>query len=309
MVTVPATSADAAYESDAFFPGTIWSVQPAHPVYGFSGVPTNGMTVKNAAWRNLCRLTGRDETDQAECDGTFVINGGGGSKMSITRSDNGGVEILPSQTSADANTGGFFYAPDSVKQYVLDNSSQGNVSTDHDFAMVMWFVGVRGAKSGAQQDNIQIGGVLHNSSNPLLVVIATGFEGTPYSNLLDKGRVVRPSAFPLDTPTLRMHAGRSFVTKPLIANLTICAGFGATPPRTNAVYQNYNAGGVFYRADLIDLTVSGLSLDDTGLLQTVQTSIDYERVRMAHRRAIDFAFGVNGPFYGDNIPVTAASFA
>jgi hypothetical protein len=310
MITVAADIGNATYESSAFFPGTIWSVQPAHPVYGISGVPTNGMTVPNVAWRNFNRLTGRNATtQQTDSYGTFVINGGGGAKMSITRSNKGGVEILPSQTSADNNTGGFFYAPDPVKQYVLDNSSNGSNSADHEFAMLMWFVGVRAVKTGANQDRQFFGGVLHNSANSMFAIIGTaGTTAGAFSSLPDHGVYSYPSVFPLNTPTLRASSGRSWVAKPLIANMTVCAGFGNPPPRAFASDQNYSAGGVFYRADLIDLTASGLTLDDTGLVHAPPLYLDYEQVRLPHRRSLDFAVGSRGPFFGDNIPVAAASF-
>lgn len=310
MQNVAADIGNAAYESSAFFPGTIWSVQPAHPTYGFAGVPTNGMTVANAAWRNFNRLTGRNSTtQQTDSYGTFVITGPGASALSITRSNKGGVEILPSQTSASNNTGGFFYAPDPVKQYVLDNSSNGSNTADHEFAMLMWFVGVRATKTGANQDRQFLGGVLHNSANAMFAIIATqGTTAGPYSNLSDHGVYAYPGIFPLNTPTLRAASGRSWISKPLIANMTVCAGFGNPPPRAFASDQNYSPGGVFYRADLIDLTVSGLTLDDTGFVHATPLYMDYEQIRLPQRRAIDFAFGSRGPFTGDNIPVTAASF-
>jgi hypothetical protein len=311
MINVAADVGDAAYEADGFFPGTIWSVQPAHSTYGFSGVPTNGMTVANAAWRNFNRLTGRTSSQQTDSYGTFVINGSGASALSIARSNKGGVEILPSQVSAAINTGGFFYAPDPVKQYVLDNSSNGSNTADHEFCMLMWFVGVRANTAIARADEIQIGGVLNNSGNSMTVISANGnaVQQGIYSNLPDKGLYRYPSAFPIGSYAMAMASGRSWITKPTIGNFTICAGFGNPPSRANAVWQNASPGGVFYRADLIDLTVSGLDLNDTGLLQVLSTAnIDYEQVRIAQRRALDFAFGSRGKFTGDNIPVAAASF-
>ena len=310
MLEVASTVGTEIYESDSFFPGTIWSVQPAHPEYGFSGVPTNGQVIKNAAWRNFCRLTGRTEADRADGDGTFVITGPGASKLSISRTNKGGVEILPSQTSADTNTGGFFYAPDAVKQYVYDNTVVGS-STDSIFAMVLYMVPVRDVPAGfAAPTSMAIAAVQRPGATSMLRISPSASEAPPGA-ALPSTAYARPSVFPIGTPTLRMMTGDRWNTSvPAIGNFHILAGAGNSPDVTNSFYQNKSGGIVLYRADLVDLSVSGLDINLTGARTPSPTLyLDYEAFRLSHRRTLDFLFGATGPFYGDNIPVSAGSFA
>lgn len=297
------------YEADAAFDGTIWSVQPAHSESGFANVPTNGQVIENPFWRNFCRLTGRSSSLRSEGDGTFVITGPGAGKLSLARTNKGGLSILPSQVSADANTGAFFYAPDAVKQYVLDNTVVGS-STAHVFAMVLHMVPLRATPVGyGNAASMVLASVERPGTNATLRISPTGSDA-PIGAALPTTAYARPSVFPIGVPTLRMMTGdRWNSSKPALGQFHILAGAGNSPNLTNPTYQNKAGGMILYRVDLVDLTVSGLDINLSGERGPAPAAyLDYERFRLAHRRHLDFMFGSKGPFYGDNIPVAAGAF-
>lgn len=309
MFDLDASVGSAIYASDAMFDGTILSFQPAHPEDGFSGVPTNGQVIRNVAWRNFCRLTGRSASLRSEGDGTFVITDPGASKLSQARTNKGGHEILPSQASAGATTGAFYYAPDAVKQYVLDNTVVGS-STAHVFALVVYMVPVRDVPAGfGAPTSMAIAAVQRPGANSMLRISPSASEAPPGA-ALPATAYARPSVFPIGVPTLRMMTGDRWVsTKPTLGQFHILAGAGNSPDVTNPFFQNKSGGVIIYRVDLVDLTVSGLDLNLSGERGPAAAAYpDYERFRLAHRRHLDFMFGPRGAFYGDNIPVPASAF-
>lgn len=297
------------YESDAGFDGAIWGLQFAHPEFGIGSVPTNGQVIENPWWRNFCKLTGKSASLRSQGDGTFVITDPGASKMVLALTNRNGLEFLPSQVNAGPTTGAFTFAPDAVKQYVLDNTVVGS-STAHVFALVVYMVPVRDVPAGfGNAASMAIAAVQRPGSNSMLRISPSVSEAPPGA-ALPATAYARPSVFPIGVPTLRMMTGdRWNSTKPTLGQFHILAGAGNSPDVTNPMFQNKSGGVIIYRVDLVDLTVSGLDLNLSGERGPAAAAYpDYERFRLAHRRHLDFMFGPRGAFYGDNIPVPASAF-
>lgn len=143
------TTGDGSYETypaDAMYTGTILSVQPGHPLYGIAangGSLVNGAVIKNAAHRNLARLTGMDPVSQdALLHGTLVVGSAAASnQIKLEMTPKGGLHILMSQANGTVNTYAYFVAPQAAADYVCSAAQAYNAAESaakHRFALVMW---------------------------------------------------------------------------------------------------------------------------------------------------------------------------
>jgi hypothetical protein len=313
MLIVPPNVGVPAFDSDGFLPGTLASIQPSHLTSGFSDVPANGASIENAAWRSFCKTTGRPASAKADGNITFVSSGVGTNKMSVSRTSKGGVAFLPSQVNGDLTAGAYFKLSDAIKQHVLDTTTQFGAGGGHTFAWVVWMIPLRNAVSGWTL-NTPIAAVTARQQNPFLRMAAEGDNvGANDQQLRDYNY---PSGFfPIDTPTVRICGSNGWANSgkpPNIGAFEIFVGAGMTPEIVNASgYVNKSGGFALFRADFVNLTLSGLDNTFTGMrteFLPAVTALDVEQLRIAARRIKDHEFGPNGRWFNDARTVAPGGF-
>lgn len=304
MLTAPATAGIPAFDADGFLPGTLASIQPTHPTYGFADVPANGATVENAAWRPFCKATGRAASAKADGNITFVKVGADTPKLSVSRTSTGGVAIIPSQVNGDLTAAAYFKLSDAVKQHVLDTTTQFGTGGGHAFAWVLWMIPLRNAVSGWTL-NTPLAGVTARQQNPFLRLAPGGDNvGANDHQLRDYNY---PSGFfPINTPTVRICGSNGWGGSGKPANVgafEIFVGAGMTPEIVNASgYVNKSGAFALFRADFVNLTLSGLDNTFTGMRADFLTSVaplDVEQLRLPARRIKDHEFGPSGRWFND----------
>lgn len=331
------TTGDGSYEvypADAMFPGTVWSVQPAHPLYGIAangGSLVNGAVIKNAAHRNLARLMGMDPVAQDTLlHGTLVVGSAAASnQIKLELTPKGGLHILMSQANGTINTYAYFQAPQAVADYVCAAAQAYNAAetiAKRRFALVMWIRRTRAYRtdSGLLGNNVAH---YHIAKSDFSIghgsMLGSALTGAPIGDAgvtISNGwqpNVVSPAGVDpvVGTQTLRVCTVNGWSSSPPAAGAAfVRAGINT---RSLSSYINACASEVLYRVDLVDLYAGGLEWSYPGPAMASYASraagigqyVDIERFVRDQRIAFDFAFGPDGDYYADTVPTDPATFA
>lgn len=318
---------------DAIFPGTIFSYQPAHPVYGTLGVaPTNGAAAKNAAWREAAVALGLTSGDEASLHTTWTFGSDTGSdRFKVEVTSKGAVHGIVSHTLGNQNTHAYVSLPDAIKTYILNNTVVGgssatdtaqawNNAANHRFGHLVWLKETRAPRtdSGKTGQNIAFMSIAslvtftQAATTPIWPTIAienTGISTTTTS--LQGAASYPPLPMVVDTPNMRWAATRGWgVTEPAnAAAMSAICGFGPMPSQVAGGFQQSAMSYVLYRWDVIDLSLAwpyGSAKAFRGITGTdfSQSLGDIFEVRNRLRGACNRAFAPGGQFYNDAI-VTA----
>jgi hypothetical protein len=316
---------------DAIFPGTIMSVQ----FDDLSAVPTNGQTIYNRAWRQFAKLSGRDESDEADCHGTFVYGSNAASdKLKLELTPKGGLYGSPSHSTGDANTRAYVSASTAVKQYILDNTLLGgsnatdtaqawNVEANHAIGHLVWLKMNRAGRtdSGKTGQNVifyKLGGTsssmtqaISTPAYPITGTENTGMTGT--SATLVGTFYDPPLPTVVDVPNMRYAASRGwFSSKPATpADFDCICGFGPLPGQNAGGFQQSAPSFALYRWDIIDLRHAvpygeAKAFRGIGNIDYRHTLSDLYEPRNVLTAAKRRAFALGGQFYGDTLPTPLA---
>jgi hypothetical protein len=330
------------YDADGFFPGTIWSYQPGHPVYG--GVPTNGGVAKNAAWRNAAKILGLSAASESTLHGTHTLGSDtGADRFKLELTPKGGLHTIISQTLGNNQTHWYATIPAAIRAYIFANSTVGgssatdtgqvwNTPANHRFAQVAWITMTRAYRtdSGKVGNNLLIsaisgagniagipgfGGLGSATNTPAYPI--TGSEDTGQSTAI--GTLIGNSNWPSGVPTVGVPQMKWIATRgwfnaaPVDANAFMgIVGAGALPGQGAAGFQQAAMSYVLYRYDIIDLWHDNLY--PYGQAFRGITGTDYSHlygdifgVRDQLRAAMNRAFAPGGAHYGDTLPTAPAS--
>ena len=315
---------------DAIFPGTLFSYQPAHPVYGTLGVaPVNGAAAKNAAWREAAVAMGLGAGDEASLHSAWVFGADtGADRFKVEVTTKGAVHGIVSQSLGNATTHAYVPIPDAIKTYMLNNSVVGGASgtdlaqpwnsiANHRFGHVVWLKETRvprtdSGKVGPTVAFLNCAGLISFSQVANAPIWPTsGSENTGLSttsSLLIGSASYPPLPMALDVPNMRWGTTRGFgVTEPANAAAMIAnCGFGPLPGQTAAGFQQSAMSHVLYRWDVIDLSLSwpyetARAFRGIGGTDFSNTISDIFEVRNRLHGAFNRAIAPGGQFYGDAI--------
>lgn len=334
--------------SDGMFPGTFWSWQPGHEVYGIKGDTVDGSFVpENAAWRNLADMAGCTEAE-ARYGKTVEGSDNGPTKMKIEETDSG-VHFIVSQSVDTTNTRIMICAPDAAKQWLLDHSFAGagvtatdgtNVANQagcHRIGSKLKFKPTRmyrtdGSKVGNTAIIAGIGnpaggtntmGVIQGSMNtvnyPISAVENTGYALTApaTTTINDIGSMFYPAGAPvLDTPQLRWCGARAWHSaKPAtIADFEIGVGAGHLFGQTQSGFIAACMSYVLWEYSLTDLSIATGYGDFQGFGNrgSIDRTFDFGdpfQVRNVIMAAFNRSIAAGGEHFGDPVPTAPSTIA
>lgn len=317
--------------ADAITPGTIFSYQPGHAVYGHGVVaPINGAVAKNAAWREAAAALGLTAANENDLHGVFTIGSDtAGDRFKLEMTPKGGLHGIIGHASGSANTHAYASIPDAIKTYILNNTVVGgsnatdtgqpwNNANNHRFGHVVWLKKTREPRSDAGKvgTNVQFLSIPNTISAshaattpnwPVIGVEDTGFATTSTA-------LIGSTAYPalpmiLGTPQMRWGASRGWnATEPAnAAAMQAICGFGPMPGQSASGFLQSAMSHVLYRWDIIDLSLASpygtaVAFRGIGGSDFSNTLGDMFEVRNSLASAFMRAFLPGGQFYGDTVP-------
>lgn len=330
------------YDSDGFFPGTLWSYQPGHPVYG--GLPTNGGVAKNAAWRNAAKMLNLSASAESTLHGSTTIGTDtAADRFKLELTPKGGLHTIISQTLGSNQTHWYATIPAALRAYIFGNSTVGGASTtdtgqiwntpiNHRFAQVAWILMTRVYRtdSGKTGNSISLAGITgagNVGGNPTFGALGAASNSPAYpvlgqentSQTVTIGTLIGNSNWPSGAPTVGVPQMKWIATRgwfnaaPVDANAFMgIIGGGPLPGQTATGFQQSAMSYVLYRYDIIDLWYDNLY--PYGQAFRGITGTDYSHlygdifdVRDYLRAAKDRAFAPGGVYYNDTVPTNPTS--
>lgn len=271
--------------------GSLFLMDPAHSLGGFTGVPANGAQIPNIAWKQANQLVA-GTPGQSALSGFFNLshpNGSAGFPL-VERSSKGGLHVVRSQANDIIGNYSSLQAPSAITAYLIANPN-------HAYYMSFWHRVTRVfTTGGSPYPGFAILGV--NTS----VYIIQGTPKADGTSVFDSANLLGKAVL----GTSGLSTGIGFQAEGVSAHTGTpqSANFVAVPyifGGTGGPYNGYHVGGsqILYRSYIEDLTVSAAALGIT-------VAQRYAQVVAADQALYTAAFANGGKFYNDTFTAPPA---
>lgn len=264
------------YDDAAMCGGTLFLFDPVHSMGSITGVPTDGATIPNAAWRNAARILGAG--DATSLAGSFARKASN-TDILFERTSKGGLHGMVSQSTQGGTGGGANSAaillPPGLDAYLATNLPGHQIYTS------AWMLPTRAALASPLPPP-----VLHYAADVTNYALEMFVQAQNQPQTDNFGSTLVPS--PGLVNSFRAIAvdhwqGTKPITIPSYGRMMI--GWGGNGVWSQAsFYQNKCPSFVLYRFMVSDLTVAGIT---------------YAQAVARDQAAWVKAFGPGGKFFGD----------